>query len=236
MFSSQRIRWNNMLWDMVVMWKLSQGEGFVLQMNDTLLLAVNSFLQSWIYIQGHWGSWLLQLYAVNTVDSISYRRWGPYMNWCSLTCVQPWIPFWFSPTSSDPCLLHHQILGSVLIRLPRCCLHSSPSCLHSSPTCSSPSQTPPPTPTPTLPHPHSQSSFRSSHKQAGFLAICPLQTFQLSVFQERYVIAKHRKLRLKKQRCRWWTLEPHLPGPPHSSGKATGGALNRSAHVSSSVQ
>ena len=31
---------------MVVMWKLSQGEGFVLQMNDTLLLAVNSFLQS----------------------------------------------------------------------------------------------------------------------------------------------------------------------------------------------
>ena len=61
----------------------------------TLLLSFNSFLQSWIYIQGHWGSWLLQLYAVNTVDSISYRRWGPYVNWCSLTCVQPWVPTWF---------------------------------------------------------------------------------------------------------------------------------------------
>ena len=71
-------------------------------------------------------------YAVNTVDSISYRRWGPYVNWCSLTCVQPWVPTWFSPTSPDPCLLRHQILGSVLIRLPRCCLHDSPSCLHSS--------------------------------------------------------------------------------------------------------
>ena len=132
----------------------------------TLLLAVNSFLQSWIYIQGHWGSWLLQLYAVNTVDSISYRRWGPYVNWCSLTCVQPRIPSWFSPTSPEPCLLHHQLLGSVLIRLPHCCLHSSPSCLHSSPTCSSPSRThllPPHL----HPPPHSQSSSRSSNRVAS---------------------------------------------------------------------
>ena len=56
------------------------------------------------------------------------------MNRCSLTCVQPWIPSWFSPTSLDPCLLRHHILGSVLIRLPRSCLHSSPSCSSSSRT------------------------------------------------------------------------------------------------------
>ena len=74
-------------------------------------------------------------------------------------CVQPWIPSWFSPTSPEPCLLHHQLLGSVLIRLPRSYLHSSPSCLHSSPSCSSPSRTPPPS----RPPPHSESSSRSSN-------------------------------------------------------------------------
>ena len=91
------------------------------------------------------------------------------MNGRSLSCVQPWIPSWFSPTSLDPCLLHHQILGSVLIRLPCCCLHSSPSCLHSSPTCSSPSWThlPPPH---LHPPPHSQSSSRSSNNQASLLS------------------------------------------------------------------
>ena len=93
------------------------------------------------------------------------------MNSCSLTCVQPWIPSWFSPTSLDPCLLHHQTLGSVLIRLPRCCLHSSPSCLHSSPTCFSPSWTPP-TPTPSCLGSRSRSSDRT-----GFF--CPHQPFQL---------------------------------------------------------
>ena len=45
-----------------------------------------------------------------------------------LVLVQPHIP--------DPYLLHYQVFGSVLIRLPCCCLHSSP-------PCSSPSQTPP---------------------------------------------------------------------------------------------
>ena len=68
------------------------------------------------------------------MDSISYRSEAPYVNRCSLTCVQPWIPSWFSPTSLDPCLLRHHILGSVLIRLPRSCLHSSPSCSSSSRT------------------------------------------------------------------------------------------------------
>ena len=75
-------------------------------------------------------------------------------------CVQPWIPSWFSPTSPEPCLLHHPLLGSVLIRLPRSYLHSSPSCLHSSPSCSSPSRTHPPS----RPPPHSESSSRSSNR------------------------------------------------------------------------
>ena len=33
-------------------------------------------IASWIYIQGDSGSWVLQLYAVSIVGSISYRRWG----------------------------------------------------------------------------------------------------------------------------------------------------------------
>ena len=37
-----------------------------------------------------------------------------------LVLVQPHIP--------DPCLLHYQVFGSVLIRVPCCCLHSSPTC------------------------------------------------------------------------------------------------------------
>ena len=44
-------------------------------------------------------------------------------------------PALVQPHIADPHLLHYQIFGSVLIRLPHCCLHSSPSC-------SSPSQTP----------------------------------------------------------------------------------------------
>ena len=71
-----------------------------------------------------------------------------------------WIPMCFSPTSPD--LLHHQPFGSVLIRLPHCCLHSSPSC-------SSPSQ---------LPHPTFRKQLKVN-KQTGFFADCPHQPFQL---------------------------------------------------------
>ena len=39
-----------------------------------------------------------------------------------------WILTCFSPTSAGPCLLCHQVFGSVLIRVPHCCLHSSPPC------------------------------------------------------------------------------------------------------------
>ena len=39
-----------------------------------------------------------------------------------------WILTCFSPTSPGPCLLCHQVFESVLIRLPRCYLHSSPPC------------------------------------------------------------------------------------------------------------
>ena len=87
--------------------------------------------------------------------------------------VQPHVP--------DPHLLRHQLFRCVLIRLPRCCLHSSPSCLHSSPTCSSPSRIPPPL----APRPQQHSAtttFRKQLqvlKQTGFLAICPPQLFQL---------------------------------------------------------
>ena len=75
--------------------------------------------------------------------------------------VQPHVP--------DPHLLHHQLFRCVLIRLPHCCLHSSPSCLHSSPTCSSPSRTHL-LPLHLHPPPHSQSSSRSSNKQASLLS------------------------------------------------------------------
>ena len=68
-------------------------------------------------------------------------------------------------TSLEPCLPCHQVLGSVLIRLPCFCLHSSPSCLHSSLSCSSPSQTPPPPPPPPAKNTHSGSSSRFSDKQ-----------------------------------------------------------------------
>ena len=77
--------------------------------------------------------------------------------------VQPHVP--------DPHLLRHQLFRCVLIRLPHCCLHSSPSCLHSSPTCFIPSWTPP-IPTPSC----SGSSSRSSDRTRFF---CPHQPFQL---------------------------------------------------------
>lgn len=65
--------------------------------------------------------------------------------------VQPHIP--------HPRLLHYQVFGSVLIRLPHCCLHSSPLLLFQSP---------------------SQTPFLTFRKQlqvlrqrTGFLAVCP---------------------------------------------------------------
>ena len=77
--------------------------------------------------------------------------------------VQPHVP--------DPHLLRHQLFRCVLIRLPRCCLHSSPSCLHRSPTCFSPSWTPP------IPTPSSLGSSSTSSDRTGFF--CRHQPFQL---------------------------------------------------------
>ena len=77
--------------------------------------------------------------------------------------VQPHVP--------EPHLLRHQLFRCVLIRLPRCCLHSSPSCLHRSPTCFSPSWTPP------IPTPSSLGSSSTSSDRTGFF--CPHQPFQL---------------------------------------------------------
>ena len=48
--------------------------------------------------------------------------------------VQPHVP--------DPHLLHHQLFRCVLIRLPCCCLHSSPTCSIPSWTCPLPPTTP----------------------------------------------------------------------------------------------
>ena len=73
-----------------------------------------------------------------------------------------WILTCFSPTSPGPCLLCHQVFGSVLTRLPHCCLHSSPSG-------SSPSQTP---------ASHAQEA-APGPQRTGFFAVCAHQPFQL---------------------------------------------------------
>ena len=83
------------------------------------------------------------------MGSVIYRSWealGELMESHPALGIMLWILFWFSPASPDPCVLHHQVFRSVLIRLLHCCLHSSPSC-------SSPSQAPHPS--------HSGSNSRS---------------------------------------------------------------------------
>ena len=61
-------------------------------------------------------------------------------------------------------MLCHQVFGSVLIRLPRCYLHSSPSC-------SSPSQNPLP--------PMFRMQLQVLKQRTGFCAACSHQPFQL---------------------------------------------------------
>ena len=82
---------------------------------------------------------------------------------CSLTCVQLWVLSWFSPTLPDPCILHHQVFGSILIRLPCYCLYSLPSSLST-----------PPAPA-TLFRMHLQ----VLKQRVGFFAISPPQSFQV---------------------------------------------------------
>ena len=149
---------------MVVMCKLSHGESFVLKVNEPhfyLLLfysVMNLYPRSLRFMTftalscEHSGFYQLQ--KLRALDEVMQLHLCPAMD--SHPGSAP-------PTSLDPCLPHHQVLGCVLIRFPCCCLHSSPSCLHSSPTCSSPSRThllPPHL----HPPPHSQSSSRSSNK------------------------------------------------------------------------
>ena len=78
--------------------------------------------------------------------------------------VQPHVP--------DPHLLRHQLFRCVLIRLPHCCLHSSPSCLHSSPTCFIPSWTPP-IPTPSCSGSSSRSSEHASSARISLSSSSP---------------------------------------------------------------
>ena len=70
----------------------------------------------------------------------------------------------FQPHIPDLCLLHHQLLMSVLIRFPCFCLHSSPSC-------SNPSQT--------VPHSHIQDAALSPQTENRLLSCLPHQPFQL---------------------------------------------------------
>ena len=66
------------------------------------------------------------------------------------------------PTSPDPLLPCHQIFGFALIRLPCCCLHSSPSCssLH-------------------RPLFTFREQLQVLKQRTGFFAVCPPQPFQL---------------------------------------------------------
>ena len=55
-------------------------------------------------------------------------------------------PILVQPHITRPFLLHHQLLGSVLIRLPHCCLHSSPHVPALYGHCPPPTSHPPPRP------------------------------------------------------------------------------------------
>ena len=68
----------------------------------------------------------------------------------------------FQPHIPEPCLLHHQLFRSVLIRFP--CFY-----LHGSPSCSSPSQT--------MPHSHIQDA-APGPQRTGFFPVFPHQPFQ----------------------------------------------------------
>ena len=68
----------------------------------------------------------------------------------------------FQPHIPEPCLLHHQLFRSVLIRFP--CFY-----LHGSPSCSSPSQT--------MPHSHIQDA-APGPQRTGFFPVCPHQPSQ----------------------------------------------------------
>ena len=82
-------------------------------------------------------------------------------------------PILVQPHITRPFLLHHQLLGSVLIRLPHCCLHSSPHVPALYGHC------PPPTP-----HPAPLRKQLQVLKQACFF--CPHQPFQLVPTPTRY--------------------------------------------------
>ena len=107
---------------------------------------------------------LTRLKRLSSSSCITYRRLAALRELMQRYLCLSWILTCFSPISPDPCMLCHQVFGSVLIRLPRCCLHSSPSC-------SSPSQTPLPT--------MFRIQLQVLKKRTGFFAVCSHQPFQL---------------------------------------------------------
>ena len=108
-------------------------------------------------------TWLKRL-SSSSSSSITYRRLAALRERMQCYLCLSWILTCFSPISPDPCMLCHQVFGSVLIRLPRCCLHSSPSC-------SSPSQNPLP--------PRFRMQLQVLKQRTGFFAACSHQPFQL---------------------------------------------------------
>ena len=98
------------------------------------------------------------------VGSITYRRLAALQELIQCYLCLTWILTCVSPISPNPCILCYQVFGSVLIRLPHCCLHSSPSC-------SSPSETPLPT--------MFRMQLQVLKQRTGFFAVCSHQPLQL---------------------------------------------------------
>ena len=102
-----------------------------------------------------------RLKRLSSSSCITYRRLAALRELMQCYLCLSWILTCFSPISPDPCMLCHQVFGSVLIRLQRCCLHSSPSC-------SSPS-----TPLPTM----FRMQLQVLKKRTGFFSVCSHQPF-----------------------------------------------------------
>ena len=95
------------------------------------------------------------------------------MSWFSLTCVQPWILSWFSPTSPDSCVISFSGLSWSDFHVAVYAAHPSTPALHR--------------PRPALPsHPRHVQEATPGPQRIGFFAICPHQPFQLIPIPTRY--------------------------------------------------
>ena len=86
---------------MLVMWRLSHGEGFVLKVDESHCCFPLTVSYSHESISKVIDLWVLQLYSVSAkwvLSPIEGER--PWMSWCSL--IMLWIPSWFRHTSQTP--------------------------------------------------------------------------------------------------------------------------------------